>query len=192
MTIMRDSHVRAALHMSLRRLHSDNPNQTLFVDELGLCGEVRVDVAVVNGALTGYELKSSADTLRRLPTQVAVYSRVLDFATLVVAENHIEQARDLLPEWWGLVEARQEADSVSLAQLSPAAINPSIDPLALAQLLWRDEVLVELVNRGLDHGIRSKPRPVLWSRLAQNLPLMELRELVRTRLKSRQGWRVVQ
>jgi hypothetical protein len=186
---MRDSHVRSALRRDLDALHAAERSSTRFVDELGLCGQVRVDVAVVNGALSGYELKSASDNLRRLPTQVEVYSRVLDFATLVVAENHAEHALPLLPGWWGVTCATWDGCEVQLQQLREAQPNPAIDALSLAQLLWRDEVLDELASRDLDKGFRSKSRNVLAERLAQQLSLDELRATVRDRLKGRQGWR---
>jgi hypothetical protein len=187
---MRDGDVRKALHVQLQSEHAAELDQTLFVDELGLCGQVRVDVAVVNGSLSGYELKSENDTLRRLPTQVEVYSRVLDFATLVVAKKHAAHARACLPSWWGLIEAESAADgSVTLKRRRRGRMNPSVDPLALAQLLWRDEALAELEARGMARGVRSKPRLEIWQRLSVELPLEELREVVRLRLKGRQGWR---
>lgn len=186
---MRDSDVRGALRVRLSQEHAQEMPDTLFVDELGLCGQVRVDVAVVNGALSGFELKSAQDTLRRLPAQVEVYSRVLDFATLVVADNHAQHARALLPEWWGVIEATWDGSAASLQVISQPAMNPQIDPASLAQLLWREEALDELTQRGLDTGVRSKPRAVLWERLASELSLQELRDVVRARLKARQGWR---
>ena len=43
---------------------------TIVLDELGLChGDVRIDVASVNGELSGYEIKRHADTLARRPKQ---------------------------------------------------------------------------------------------------------------------------
>lgn len=188
-TTVRDGDVRTALHVLLRSEHAHELEQTLLVDEFGLCGAVRVDVAVVNGELAGYELKSERDTLHRLPTQVLVYSRVLDRATLVVAERHLQHASELVPSWWGVLTARTEADSTLLTWGRRSEPNPSIDPLSLAQLLWRDEVLSELTTRGLDDGVRSKSRAVLWDRLAGNLALPELQLAVRTRLKGRVGWR---
>src|SRR3954453_16495336 len=100
--LMRDREVREALHSKVLREHHGQAN-TLVVDELGLRhGMVRVDIAVVNGFLHGYEIKSDADTLSRLPTQVDVYSKVLDRATLVVGERHVEKAKLCVPEWWGI------------------------------------------------------------------------------------------
>ena len=64
---------------------------TVVLDELGLCqGDVRIDVAAVSGGeLSGFEIKSPADTLARWPRQQRVYSKVVDRAWLVPA--HLER-----------------------------------------------------------------------------------------------------
>jgi len=186
---MRDGDVRVALHKYLDQIHAQEMHETRLVDEFDLCGEVRVDVAVINGHLAGYELKSERDTLRRLPTQVEIYSRVLDWATLVVAERHLDHARPLLPEWWGVMVATGAPDGVALVLDKEPAENPSVSPQHLVRLLWRDEVLNALEHRGLDHGVRSKPRGAMWARLAETVPLAELRMIVRDCLKRREGWR---
>lgn len=186
---MLDSDVRSALHTALEREHAEERASTLFVDELGLCNEVRVDVAVVNGALSGFELKSARDTLTRLPKQVEVYSKVLDFATLVVAENHAEKAAALLPTWWGLTVACVREQQVVLLQDRPAQMNPSIDPHYVVQLLWKQETVDALARMGLDRGVRSAPRQAAWDRLASSCDLTGLRLVVREALKSRRQWR---
>lgn len=185
---MRDFDVRAAVHRGLAADHEGQPD-TLFVDELGLRGQVRVDVAVVNGALSGFELKSASDTLRRLPLQVEVYSQVLDYATLVVADNHLEASARILPEWWGVVVARWCEGRVELERFREPVRNPAVDPMALAELLWREEALEILEELGLATGVRSKPRAVLWDRLVKAIDVETLGEHVRGRLKARQGWR---
>lgn len=188
---MRDADIRVALRARLDGEHVHELNDTLFVEELGLCGQVRVDLAVVNGSLSGYELKSARDTLRRLPMQVDYYSQVFDFATLVVAACHSGHAIAELPNWWGCIEASMNDGRVVLTEIRPASGNPAINAYALAQLLWRDEALEELDIRGMALGVRSKPRVEIWARLAERVPLAELRLAVRTRLKGRQGWRPV-
>lgn len=186
---MLDGDVRVALHKRLAQEHADELDDTAFIDELGLCGRVRVDVAVVNGSLSGYEVKSARDTLRRLPLQVEVYSEVLDFAELVVASNHVEHARELLPAWWGVTVATQDQGQVVLRRDRPATRNPSVVPMSLVQLLWREEALDELEERGLSVGVRSKPRWDVWERLSTQMPLLELQDVVRRRLKARTSWR---
>jgi hypothetical protein len=187
---MHDGDIRAALRSRLASDHSAEPD-TRYLDELGLCGTVRVDVAVINGTFSGYELKSDRDTLRRLPGQVNMYSRVLDCATLVVGERHYADrgALDLLPEWWGVIVAAPGHEGVSLQETRPAAWNANVDPAALSQLLWREEALQELAVRGLDTGLRSKPRRAIADKLATEVPIDELRALGRRRLKTREGWR---
>ena len=185
---MRDLDLRTALRARLDEEHGGD-DDTLIVDELGLCGQVRVDVAVVNGALSGFELKSARDNLRRLPNQVAVYSRVFDYAALVVAENHRTSAVAMLPDWWGIYVAHETGTTTSLELERAGVRNEVVDPMALAQLLWRDEALEELSQRGADRGVRTKPRWQVWQRLADVVQVDELRDVVRRRLKARPGWR---
>jgi len=108
-----DRELREALHHKLLKEHHGDTN-TLVLDELGLRhGTCRVDIAVVNGYLHGYEIKSDADTLQRLPGQVSVYCAVLDRATLVVGEKHAEKAKAHLPDWWGLRLQRRDRTGAS-------------------------------------------------------------------------------
>lgn len=184
---MRDAEIRSELLEHLRHYHADQPD-TRIVSELDLCGSVRVDIAVVNGMLCGYELKSDADTLRRLPEQARVYSQVLDRATLVVTEHHVEAALEIVPDWWAIFVAVEVGGGVALQTRRGGADNPAVDARALVQLLWRDEVLEELAARGMERGLRSKPRGTLWDVFA-SLPLADVQGSVRRRLKVRAGWR---
>ena len=187
---MRDRDVRQALHRKVLKEHHGQPD-TLVLDELGLRhGTCRVDIAVVNGFLHGYEIKSDADTLDRLPSQIAIYSAVLDRATLVVGCRHSEKATALLPEWWGVKVAISGArGGISFENTRPAKLNPNIDALALAELLWRPEAVEVLQEKGAPPELLKKPRGVLYRHLAETMPLDELRRAVRQRLKSREHWR---
>jgi len=63
---MRDIDVRRKLRVEVERSH-ECEFDTLIVEELGLCqGIARVDLAVVNGSVHRYEIKSESDTLTRL------------------------------------------------------------------------------------------------------------------------------
>lgn len=187
---MRDRDIRAALRESLRLAHQNEPD-TLFIDELGLCqGIVRVDFAVINGSLNGYEIKSEMDTLDRLPGQQAIYNKTLNTVTIVASGGHIPKIIKMVPEWWGITEAVGGEGKVELQQVRKAAPNPHIDPFAVVQLLWRDEVLSILEDLHLDKGIQHKPRRVLWKKLIENRPVEELCHLVRRQLKVRDNWRV--
>ncbi|GAB17286.1 hypothetical protein GOEFS_023_00040 [Gordonia effusa NBRC 100432] len=186
---MRDADVRKSLHLWLRDEHRAELDATRILDEMDVAGQVRIDTVVLNGSFAGFEIKSASDTLRRLPRQIEVYSQVLDFATLVVAKNHAAKAKDLLPRWWGVIEASSVSDGVQLRRVRKARRNATIDPMTLCTLLWRQETLSELEIRGTDAGVRSKPNRFLWERLAETVSPDELRDIVRERVKFRAGWR---
>lgn len=187
---MRDYDVRSALKAQLVEEHRSEAANTLVVDELGLCNEVRVDVAVVNGLLSGFEIKSERDKLTRLPGQVATYSRVLDHAVLVVAASHLKAARTLIKPWWGIRVARVKSGATVVETVREPRQNPRIDKYALAQLLWKQEALDLLAKFEIDHrGLGSKTREHTWDRLAESVELDALRDGVRASLKARRGWR---
>ena len=188
---MRDRDIRGALKQKLGTLFS-NESGTLIIDEVGLCGgTARVDVAVVNGTINGYEIKSESDTLERLPGQQEIYSKILDTVTIITSENHIKKVRKQIPTWWGIMEVLEGFDGISFRVIREPASNPSVDPYALVQLLWRDEAIGILEKRGLSEGILGKPRRVLWQKLVDSLSVDELRDVVRERIKARTNWRSV-
>lgn len=148
---------------------------TKVVQEMGVWnGTVRIDIAVINGELGGFELKSDSDNLLRLPAQAELYSRVFDRMTLVVGEKHIAKAAAFIPTWWGIITARQGARTLLLSEKRKPKRNPTQDPIQAARLLWRDEALSILERHDLAKGRRSKPVQHLQDRLAQQLPLVTL------------------
>lgn len=187
---MRDRDVRRALFQKVLCDHAGQAD-TRVLNELGLKhGAGRVDVAVVNGHLHGFEIKSDADTLERLPGQIEIYNAVLDKVTLVCGERHAEKARRLIPEWWGVKVAVQgPRQAVHFETVETARVNRDVDPVAVAQLLWRDEVIEILSDMGLPGMMLRKPRAALYRDLASFMELDDLRRTVRQRLKSRENWR---
>jgi hypothetical protein len=187
---MRDRDIREALHRKVLKEHHGDTN-TLVLNELGLRhGACRVDIAVVNGYLHGYEIKSDADTLDRLPAQVTAYGAVLDRASLVVGEKYAEKAKAFLPDWWGIrVATVGPRGAINFDTVQPIKTNPFIDPVALAELLWRPEAVEILRELGTPEPMLRKPRAVLYRHLAEVVELKELRDLVRKTLKARVRWR---
>lgn len=186
---MKDFQIRSAFLRGLARQFENDPD-TLVVQELGLCeGEARVDIAVVNGCIHGYEIKSDQDTLKRLSVQAATYCRVLDRITLVANTVHLREALTIIPDWWGVLIVKEKKGQICFVQKRKGRQNPGLDPFAIAQLLWRREAYEALRQRNLHIGLAGKPRASLWETLSEQLPLSELGRLVRTALKLRQNWR---
>jgi hypothetical protein len=177
-----DPDVRALLREYLESIHEGTG--TVLLEELGLCqGDVRVDVAAVNGELAGFEIKSPSDTLARFPKQCRIYSKVVDRAWLVAPMTALAKAE--VPGWWGQIGVFELDDRLALRLVRPSGINPAIHPMSLARLLWRDEALEVLRNAGRARGVMTKSRTMIWKRLVAAIELDELRAAVRAALKRR-------
>src|SRR5262249_15537338 len=157
---------------------------TRILDELRLCrGTGRIDIAVLNGETIGFEIKSTRDTLNRLPRQVEIYGAIFDRLTLVTSSCHLTEARDLIPAWWG-IELALPGKRVTFETVREAEWNYTIDPGKLVELLWRDEALLLLEKQGHDRGLRSKPRRHLCEKLASTSASDDLRLAVREAMKA--------
>lgn len=189
-TTLKELDVRLALYNhEIKAILTDHPS-SLVVDELGLMeGAFRVDLAVINSRLHGYEIKSYSDNLDRLPSQQNTYNKIFDRMTLVADERHVAKALEIVPQWWGLISSRTTKGVTVLNEIWPSRQNLEIDPYALSQLLWREEALDALRQRGLDRGVRTKPRKIIWQAVAACLTLDEIRTVIRHKLASRKDWR---
>ena len=187
---MNDHQLRCALKSKVLARHASDPN-TRIVEELGLRhGAARIDVAVVNGIIHGFELKSDKDNLRRLPHQVTIYNSVLDKVTLVVGGRHVEEAMELVPGWWGIKVAKMgPRGGVEFTDMRRACNNPRVDPLSVSKLLWRNEALALLEELGEAEPVRHKPRALIYAHLAAIADSGLIRERVRYQLKFRTDWR---
>ncbi|WP_049775114.1 sce7726 family protein [Hyphomicrobium denitrificans] len=182
---MRDSDVREALRARLGAEHA-GASDTRLVEEMGIwSGTVRIDVAVINGELSGYELKSDSDTLERLPAQADIYGKVFDRMTLVVGSKHAKKALKIIPKWWGCLEARVSDNRLVLKHKRKARINPGRDAKIIAQLLWKEEALAILDFHGLAGGWRSRRSAEILERLVERIPFASLTAHVRAALKAR-------
>ncbi len=70
-----------------------------------------------------------------------------------------------------------------------AGLNTEIEPLALAELLWRSEVIQLLAAKGSQRAALRQARSHLYRQLVETSELDELRDSVRACLKSRENWR---
>lgn len=182
------SDIRNVLRARIRNRWDD---RTLVVEEFGThFGRGRADLAIVNGSLRGYEIKSDPDRLDRLPNQIERYNEVFDYVSLVAARRHLERATNLVPYWWEIIEVSDSANGhVRLRQIRRGRRNPSPDAIAVAMLLWRAELLNILVTLNEDRGFRSSTREDMVKRFAAIVPVRELATIVRDQIRARPTWR---
>jgi hypothetical protein len=187
---MNDAEVRENFHRKrLRRQHAHRG--TLVVNELGLNhGRCRADIAIINERLIGYEIKSDSDSLKRLMEQVRSYNAIFDRVFVIVGERHVKHARKQIPKWWGMIlSMKGPRGAVNFQTLRKGKTNDHIDPMSVARLLWRNEVVEMLRQRGVSPRVLRQPRANLYECLVSILGTRELRRVVRECLKARRSWR---
>ena len=190
---MNDVDIRQNFHKKiLRRQHAQK--DTLVIDELGLNhGKCRADIAVINGHLAAYEIKSNNDSLRRLEEQVKSYNAVFDKVSIVVGDRYIKTIQNYIPEWWGVIlSVRGPRGAVNFDTIREARTNKNIDPISIAQLLWRNEAEEILQQKKLSPRILRQPRVVLYEYLVDTLNICELRKFVIEYFRKRKNWRCLE
>ena len=187
-----ESAIRRALHGKCLRHHRRH-SDTIVVDELGLAhARCRIDIAVINCSIHGYEIKSDLDTLMRLPQQLEFYAMTLQKLTLVVGARHLEAVATMLPSWAGLVEVKTgPRGGITFDHIRPARANPDIDPFMFVHLLWRGEAEEALQALGASLGSRRATRKELYADLVEALSTAELTALIKRAMRQRQGWRAL-
>ena len=185
-----DAEIRAALHRkALRAFH--RCNDTLVIDELGLAhAKARIDVAVINGSVHGFEIKSAADTLTRLPQQLELYEQCLEKLTIVCAEKHIPGVRNLAPRWCGITKVTKgPRGGIVFITVREPKRNPNIQPYRLAHLLWRSEAVAILIQANASPTMLRAPRKTLYKSLAARFSVAEITAFIKQSMASRQDWR---
>lgn len=162
-----------------------------IIEELGIQhGMARIDIALVNGVMHGYEIKSDCDTLERLPEQVQEFNTVFDKLTIIVGKRHLYHAVHVVPDWWGITVAKfDNANRLVLQVIREPEKNSWQVGVSIARLLWKNEALQILERRNRAAGLRSKPREVIYARLADVLDIKTLKKTVSALLVSREHWR---
>lgn len=180
------------LRQALReRLRAGLTTEAQIIEELGVeHGSARIDLAVVNGALIGYEIKSDFDSLDRLANQMHAYHRVFDELSIVTTPQFVPQVEQLLPPWWGILQAQcDDAGGVTLHVVRAAVANPRQETLSLLSLLWRDEAAALLDQHGTSKPKAKRTRATLYAELASLVDLTTVRDWVSHALRHRDAWR---
>ena len=163
----------------------------LVIHELGLAhAKRRVDVAVINDEIHGFEIKSAQDRLDRLKGQLQVYAQSLHKLTLVVATKHLKRVLEIIPTWCGVIEVLVNPEGrVHLKEVRKAKKNLSVDPFILAHLLWRNEVQDILSEYGAQPATLRAPRAELYKLLVEKTPEANLTGMIKDAMEKREFWR---
>ncbi len=114
------------------QLETTSPKIRIF--EEVIIGSSRCDFFTVTDKLTGYEIKSDADSYTRLRSQIKNYDKFFNENYLVVGESHRKSAERHLPDHWGIIVVGQ-----SIEKLREAKPSPKVNMTSQLRLLWKRE-----------------------------------------------------
>jgi hypothetical protein len=180
---LRDADIRQPLHNWLLDQHADDPTTTV-IHELKLPRpSARVDIAVVNGSLEAFEIKSDVDSLARLPRQILSFNRVFDRICIVTTKRHERAVKTTVPHWWGIAVAKTEGEQVNFRRIRKSRQNPETDLLSLLYALHLPE-LHTILRFGRGKGGRPSSKADLIDQILR-LPAQLTRDASREALKAR-------
>ena len=191
---MRDWDIREALkNKNLKSFYLDGSR---VVEEMAiLWGDARVDIAVINGSLHAYEIKSELDNLSRFEKQYTLYNKVFDYCTLVLHEKHYKafhaKYEQLLPNWGTIIVKKEYGKVISELTKKPEK-NTSKDIISVCYLLWKSEIF-EIIDKFdvREKGLSNKKKKELYQFISEKIDHTELEKAIREKLKNRKEWRLV-
>jgi hypothetical protein len=181
--MLSDRDIREALMIELRAFA---PKKSIIINEFGVWNN-RIDVALVENCLIGYEIKSDKDTLVRIPEQEALYSKIFDYVSIVCTNKHKIGIWMIIPSWYGIIEAYPDVKKeVGLRTFRVGTKNLHLDKKYCAGLLWRNESL-QLLDKYLPgHKLLYKTKKMMHEKLANILTLDELHKEIIDTFKKRE------
>lgn len=160
------------------------------VEEFVICdGLARTDVALVNGILHGYEIKSDFDSLDRLPNQIICYDSTFDKNTIVVGEKFADKIQKHVPQHWGIEVAYiNRFGNITIKRLRTPKSNKNVNVGSLLDLLWNPEIKAYLKEHKIK-GYSKMDKAGLKGLVEEFIPLKNVKEYTKHTLKTRTGWR---
>jgi hypothetical protein len=143
----------------------------------------RADLAVANGKLQAFEIKSDLDSLRRLDGQIALFATRFDKVVLVTTSRFITSAVERLPPYVEIWEAARKGDEIQLRIVRRGMTREIKNKRILASYLLKSE-LASLARSSGTEVEQSASRDEL-ELLVERLPLTRLKAYVLERLKQR-------
>lgn len=95
----------------------------------------RADLVITHPRLEAYEIKTHADTLIRLPSQLDTFSRAFPFVHAVVAKRHLQKTRAIAPAWCGIIELSERSGGLRARRVRKAKLSPALDVATQASAL---------------------------------------------------------
>jgi hypothetical protein len=185
---MRDIDIRPILRSTLlKKYYEDSASKV--VEEMKIpAANARIDLAVINGSLHGYEIKSASDTLVRLPNQLISYAYIFDYLTIVTEDKYYQKIIEIVPTWVGISLCSVNKGQSKIRTVRKPKKNPDRNGFYIAKLLWHNELEDVLMANEIKFKKKSR-NWVLCNTLASNMDISKLSSAVREKIKKREAWK---
>ncbi|MBY3754366.1 sce7726 family protein [Azospirillum formosense] len=185
-TPLRDGDIRASLHGWLKRRHAACPDAWLLSELKIPRPSARIDLAVVNGELAGFEIKSDVDSLTRLRRQAESYNGVFDRVYLVTTDRHIKEATTIIPNWWGVALMLHKGHEIEADLIRESGHNCHARADSILYMLHKSELDNIAIRLGLRESFSVRLRHAdLVEKLVMCVDVDTLRSEAKTALKQR-------
>lgn len=165
---LNDSGIRIAL---IHKLETQTVKPRAIVEELRVYnGNAIADVVALYSEAHCYEIKGEDDKVERVLVQGKYYNSSFRKITLVTTENHLKKAASVCPDYWGIVLAFSEKETVKFRHIRGAKTNPEFSKELALLTLWKSEMLSILE----EPKHQRKPRDVLAQLISNNKKKAEL------------------
>lgn len=161
-----------------------------FLEEYPI-GKSRADIVMIGEKeIVGFELKSDRDSFARLKRQMVDYENNFDRNFLVVGEHYAEKAKEILPEYWGIIKVYDECgDGIKAVLIRDAKKHPkkTFKNMLKRQMtfLWRTE-LIAIVKEYKLGGVSAKNKTKLRDVIISNLDIDLVKDLMIEQLMERE------
>lgn len=178
-----DKSIRTSL---IDYLGNKKPRPKLIVEELGVHnGNTVADVVAIYDSLHGFEIKGEGDNVSRIRRQSHYYNLSFPKLTLVTTLNHLEWAKRHLPEFWGILLAKETDKGINLTYKRAARNNPLFSKELSLLMLWREELLASR-NYSSEIALKQKDsRAAMASKIAPLLNKVAIVDLLKTSITKR-------
>ena len=135
-----------------------------------IMGRSRADIVMVlPDSLCGIEIKSDADTYRRLDGQIRDYDRYYDYNIVAIGASHAMHIEEHVPEYWGIITIEYTDTGWDFYFLRQPKKNPKLIRRKKMEILWRPE----LASIQLRHGIpkyKDKSKAFVIGKILDRVP----------------------
>jgi hypothetical protein len=143
----------------------------------------RVDIAMVNGRLHDFEIKSDLDSLKRLEGQIKTYGERFDKVTVVTTAKHLAAVHKQLPDNVEIWQAVARHGQVDIRISRRGRINQVSNKDTLYSFLTKAEILLFLRANGF--SVTPEVTRGQLTTIGAELTLKEIRQHVLSCLKQR-------